>query len=342
MSKLWQRVSHQEPGPAVEEVALDSVRITSPTVIYLSGFLTIDKKPLNAANGIVCMEELLHGRSELPMPPKIYAWSHTRLSRVFNIFAYGLRPSRACSAAAKKLATAVILPLIVRDGKILPAEEARKNLRNLTLFGYSAGSVLAQGAFNHTLRTLRKMGCTEDAARDLLREVVLISTGNMSRPTKESNRFTTLYLAASNDIFVRLKNSLWRPLRAVFRRYARHLLIKPLSKTSLLITAAVSKNLWEWRKNPNGGKTKRDFLPQLPSWTGLASHHELPHYVTTDDDHSQFSKIVMHGLINAARRQATLEVKALLEPCGTTDTAEEIRDYRARIARAQLDNPPVL
>ena len=333
MAKLWKRISGAGGKSQLQEIDLAAAAISSPTIIYLSGFLTTDGQPSYIDDGIRCMEELLQGRPELSTPPQIYAWSHTSLRNLFNIAAYNLSPQSAYSPNAEKLAKGVIMPLVSDNGRPLPPEEAKKRLRNLTFFGYSAGTVVAQEAFNASLEMMQKIGYKQDDARKLLSEIVLISAGNISRPSKEKNRFTTLYLAASNDIFVHWKNRIWSPLRGIFIKYARRLVIKPLSDTSLLITAAVRRKMWDWRITPEGAKKKINIVPQLPRWLLLSTHHELPHYITSDDEHNQFSKIVLHALINAANRQDKPEVLKLLEPAAS-HTPEEIAAYRERIAKA--------
>jgi hypothetical protein len=223
--------------------------------------------------------------------------------------------------------------MVAANGQPLPMAQAQKNLRNLTLFSYSAGTIVAQQIFNASVSLMQKNGYKEADARKLLQEIVLVSTGNMSRPTQEKNRFTTLYLAASNDIAVRWKNRLWAPLRNIFKRYARALTIRPLSDTSLLITAAAKKKFWEWKQTPAGTTEKKKIAPILPRWMSIRSYHELPHYITADDEHSPFSKIVLHALINACNRQNTMTPMDLLEPV-TSHKPEEIRAYRERIQKA--------
>jgi len=335
MAKLWKKTTDTDGKPQLQELDLPTLAISSPTIIYLSGFLTTDKQPSYVEEGIQCMEELLQGRPELQSSPNIYVWSHTRLRNVFNIAAYNLSPQSAYSANAEKLAKGVIMPLVSDNGKPLPFEEAQKRLRNLTFFGYSAGTVVAQEAFNASMEMMQKIGYKPEDARKLMKEIVLISTGNMSSPSKEKNRFTTLYLAGSNDIFVRWKNRIWNPLRNIFARFARRLVIKPLSDTSLLITTVIKKKFWHWRKTQDGQKTKKNISPQLPRWTLLSTNHELPHYITSDDEHNQFSKIVLHALINAVNRKETPDVLKLLEPA-TSHSPEEIAAYRERIAKAMV------
>lgn len=334
MSKLWKRDPADSGPHKLQEMDLSKVVIDKPTVIYLSGFMTTNNKPQYVSGGLKCIEELLQGRPELATPPEIYTWSYTNLRNVFNLVAYNFKPHKAYSPPAEKFARGVIMPLVSdKEGKPLPAEEAHKRLRNLTLFGYSAGTMAAQEIFNASLQLMQDIGYKKEDAMKALQEVVLIATGNTSRPSKEKNRFTTLYLAASNDIAVRWKNHLSTPLRALFVRYANQLTIKPLSDTSLFITAAVKKKMWEWRITREGGKEKKKIEPLLPAWALIKTGHELPHYITNDDEHNQFSKIVLNALINALNRKEKLGVMQLLEPAVPLP-AEELAAYREKIAKA--------
>lgn len=341
MAKLWKRTRDENGQSQLHEIDLAQHTITAPTMIYLSGYLTTDKRPGFIAGGIKRLEELLRDKPELSSPPQIYAWSHTSLSNLFNVAAYNFRPQHTYSAASARLADGIIMPLVSENNAPLPAEEARKRLRNLTFFGYSAGTVVAQEAFNAAFQKMQKIGYKPEEARQLLHEIVLVSAGNISRPTQEKNRFTTLYLAASNDLIIRWKNRLWGPLQNLFAKYAQQLKIKSLSETSLLITAAVQKKMWEWHKTSDGTKEKRDIAPQFPAWTGVSSNHELPHYITQDDEHNAFSKIVLNALINATTRQEKPNALQLLEPISSF-APQEVSVYRERIAKAVAVNKSAL
>lgn len=306
---------------------------------------TPDPKPLaqGADNGTPATETILRNADK---PVDLYAWSHTSLANIFNMAAYNLKPGSRASQAAYSLAQGVIMPLVAKDfgldgngqmtGTPLPAEDAKKNLRNITLFGYSAGTIVAQECFNASMQMMQKIGYSADQARDVLQEVALVSTGNVSRPTKEKDRFTTLYLVASNDRIIRAKNRIWRPLKTLFARFARNLNIKSLSATSAFISAAVTKKKWEWR-NRDGKTWKEKITPLIPSWTMIKSYHELPHYITHDENLSQFAKVVQYSLTNAINRaegdgKRLTPMQMLAPPAGVADA--EAAAYNQKIAKA--------
>jgi len=325
MAKLWRKTKDAEGKSKLEEIDQLSLELNKPTVIFLSGFFTTNKQPGHIAGAIKHLEEVLGDGADVSSQVDLYAWSHKSLANLFNLVSYNTRPHRASSGAANKLARNIILPLVATDiktdektgrltGTPRPEAEARTRLSNLTLFGYSAGTILAQETFNAARDMMREMGFEKKHARSLLNDVVLISTGNMSRPTKEKGRFTTLYLAATNDRLVKLKNRMWLSLKEMFISLSGKLTIRPLSDTSLLIAAPVKRNMWVMKKMRDGQEKLQKIQKLYPKWSPRASFHELPHYTTNDDTQNEFASIVTNALTNAIRRDSRLQVMDLLEP----------------------------
>lgn len=337
MAKLWRRSLETGQTHLAAEIDLKDFCLARPTIIFLSGIFTTDRRPDNVLDGIAEVENILLHGPPLPTPPDVIALSHTNLRNIFNVMAYNANPDRAFSPAAARMAAAIILPQVLdAAGKPRHPADAAQSLRNITLVGYSAGTVFGQELFNASLAAMKKAGYEAPAARDLLQEVVLISMATVSRPLREQGRFTTLYLAATNDLAVRLKERILNPLRRLFRTCADELVIRPLSQTSLLITAAVNKKMWHWQKLPNGEQQKKDISPLLPQWLRIKSHHEMPHYTTADDEHSAFSKIVLHGLVNAVTRDGRMNVRQLLAPPKDVPDTPETHQYKNRISGAFL------
>ncbi|MDE1152299.1 MAG: hypothetical protein PW788_07165 [Micavibrio sp.] len=333
MAKLWQRSSDPKTSLPLKEVSLGNFKISNPSVIFLSGIFTTNNKPAHIAEGMEEIETLLKGRPEITKNPDIYALSHNDLGTIFNIAAYNGAPQKAYSKSAKAMADAVLLPLVTDNGKPLPVHEACRNLRNVTFVAYSAGTVFAQEMFNAALKGMTTAGYAEKDARHVLQEVVLISLATVSRPTEEKERFTTLYLAASNDIAVALKNRIWKPLRDMFNVSVDTLKIRRLSANSLLITTELAEKMWHWRDTPDGTREKAEISPLVPKRLKVASHHEMPHYTTHDDEHNRFAKLVLNGLVNAVNRTARPEVLDLLAPT-TARTPQEAAAYHDRIDKA--------
>ncbi|MBI3440824.1 MAG: hypothetical protein HY052_03305 [Proteobacteria bacterium] len=358
MGKLWHRVANDQGKFDLREVDMSQLKIDQPTIVYLSGFLTNNNRPGYVAGGIKCMEELLRNRPECPVPPKVYAWSHSGLRNLFNLAVYNTFPSSRSSQAGYDIGAGVLMPLVTKgfaidkrghvSGTPIPLEEAKKNVMNVTLFGYSAGAIVAQETFNATLKMMKDVGYNEKDAREVLNEVVLVATGVFSRYTKEANRFTTLYLAATNDRMMRAKNWIWGTtgtlLRTTFTGYAnkqRSLTVRPLSDTSVYITAPVRPSDYEWKYDDSGRPVeKKHFGLLYPRWTGLRSYHELQHYLTTDEKNNSFANIALYALINAVNRQGTVKPMDLIQPPPANQNASEA--YRAKIAAAIRPMPQSL
>lgn len=335
MAKLWQRSKDPKTSKPVTEVNPSHLKINSPTIIFLPGIFTTDGKHAHIAEGLGEIEDLLKHQPALNTKPKIYALTHKALCSAFNIASYNAKPQTACGREAKKAAKDIILPLVAKNGKPLAEQEARANLRNLTLAAYSAGTVFAQEIYNASLLHMTAAGYSEKTARDLLQEITLVSMATVSRPTEEGARFTTLYLAAGNDIAVRAKNKVWRPVKELFAIDSRDLRIQELSPTSLFITAYIDKKMWHWREDDTGTLTKADIVPLMPRRTGISSNHEMPHYTTSDDGHNAFSRLVLNGLVNAVNRSKKLSPLDLLAPV-TAKSPDDAAQYRARIDKARL------
>lgn len=346
MAKLWQRTRDENDQSRLIEQNARQTRLDRPSVVFLTGAFTLDFFPEPIAGALKRLEELMDHRPGNQQPAELYAWSHTSLATMFNFAAYNIFPKRSASRAAHKLASATLMPLVADDfsvdrkwrnpkGTPLPLEQVKKNLRNVTFFGYSAGTIVGQECFNATLKMMKKIGYTEEDARAALNEVVLISAGNVSRPAYEKNRFTTLYLAASNDKIIRAKHYIWQPLKALFARYTKELTIQRLSATSAFISAAVTRQKWEWRKSKGKPPVRKKFRLMFRPLPFFRSYHELPHYITHDENLSPFARIVISALTHATGRTEKLDPLKMLEAPPGCEQAEALA-YNAKIQQALL------
>jgi len=360
--KLWQRVPDESGQDKLQEVDLSQFKIERPTIVYLSGFLTNNDQPAYVSGSIKQLGKLLRSGPEDAIQPDIYSWSHKGLSNLFNLAAYDTFPGRRSSEAGYILSANIIMPLVADgfshqpdgsvEGRPLPADEAKRRLRNLTFFGYSAGSIVAQETFNASLNMMKKIGYDEEDVRKLLKEVVLVAAGCISRPTKETDRFTTLTLIASNDRINRFKNWVWGTIgtlrNVIFTRYARdkhekELSIRPLSDSYMFVSTAVRPSLHEYEYDEDGNRTKKPLAPLYPKWTLRRSYHELPHYVTTDLKNNGFANIILCALTNAVNRTETQDkVKLLDMPAGDFIDPETREAYETRIQEALKPMPASL
>ena len=343
MGKLWRRTEKGEKNPnGLLEVDMSTLAIDKPTVIFLTGFFTYDKTPQYIRSAFKSVNELMANRPGEQKPVDTYVWSHSGLAELFNIAAYDAAPGSRSSRNGYNLSRGVIMPLVAKDfkmdadgnvtGKPLPLEEAKKNLRNVTFFAYSAGTITGQECFNASMKLMKKIGYSEKDAREALHEVVMVGVGVMSRPGREKDRFTTLYLEANNDRLVNLKNRMWAPLRAMFAWFARKLQIQALSDSSAIISASVKKSNKEIRQK-DGKKVERKIETMAPKWFPVRSLHELPRYVTEDEGLSPFAKIVEYSLTNAVNRDCRLSPLDLMSPPTGVD-AQAAAAYTAKIDKA--------
>lgn len=232
-------------------------------------------------------------------------------------------------------------------------KEAAAKLRNVTFVGYSAGSIVAQETFNATLKMMKQTGWEEKAARQVLKEVVLLAVGCISRPSKEIDRFSTVYLVASNDRINRIKNWMWGAIgtarRTLFTDYAwrknkKGLSVRPLSNSSLFVQTAARPTLYEWKYDEAGNRTeKKKIDPLYPSWTMRRSYHELPHYLTIDDNNNGFARMALYVMLNALKRTGTPDTMALLKPpADDVFSVADQAEYSARLKSALKPMPAAL
>ncbi len=344
MGKLWRRAHDGEKtASGLQQVDLDTLRLEKPAVIFLTGFFTYDDTPQHIRAAFKGINELTHA-TEQGKAAETYVWSHAGLKEIFNLAAYEAFPGKRASENGYDLSRGVIMPLVTKDFKMdaqgnvtgtpLPLDEAKKNLRNVTFFAYSAGTITAQECFNASVKMMKEVGYSDKDVREALHEVALISVGVMSRPGAEKNRFTTLYLEATNDRIVSMKNRMWTPLRSLFDWFAKKLKIRTLSPNSAIITGPVKKQDKETRMQ-DGKPVQKEIKGMLPKWFPFKSNHELPRYVTEDEGVSPFARIVQFSLANAVARDKLLSPLDLLPPPDGTLQAEADA-YRAKIAKAVI------
>lgn len=343
---LWKRESQlDEAGrPLLKETEPESLRINRPTVIFLTGFLTLDRDKGSIAGAIKRLEDMLGQQPGAEEGPQLLAWSHKGLRNLFNMLAYNFMPRNFASKRIQSLTKCVFKPLITdSDGAPIDIEQAKQNLRNLTLFGYSAGTIVAQEMYNAAFRLAKNCGYTPSEAREMLHEVALVSVGNMSRPTKETGRFTTLYLTGTNDRLSNLRNNLWPSFREWLIQFKKKLTIVKMSSTSVYVTAPIKPELWEERELKDGRKIRQKIEALFPRWMPFNSYHELSHFTTHDDTQSNFARMAVYALHNAVRRTSAIDPMDLIEPvelpllAAANDDAQPLADtpdYKTRLGNA--------
>lgn len=328
MPKLWEKTGDARDNSDLREVDLSKLSLNEPSIIVISGWPANDKHQTTISKEIHTLNKLLADHPGVRSMPKIYCWSHkSGLSATFDTFAYNWFPQRWRTAAAKNFAQGVIMPLVSENGQPLPRDEAKKRLRNLTLYTICAGTIMAQEIYNASLQKMKEIGYKPDEAAGLLHEIADIAVAVTSGPWKEANRFSTLSLVNSDDGMIKLIH----PLRSLFHKEGQRLKIRQLSDTSVLVTAAARRKIWQWRKKE---ATEGIWLPR---WRLIS--HAMPDYINTEDKSSQFSRIVQHALINAVNRKGKINPADLLQaPAALEAPARDI--YQRKIQQALKHGDP--
>ena len=356
MPKLWKKTGDAKNNSDLVEVDPSQLVISKPTVIFIPGQITPDDAHDEISRNINDVKNIFQ---DMPEPPQVLLWSHledTKTTRAlaqqfraavhkltkitppttgndltsFSRFvAYRFSFQHSSTPAARNLAQKLILPLVTTaDGKPLPFDEAQKNLRNLTLMGYCSGGFAAQLLYNAARKMMRKAGYSRKETRSLLQEIVLITIGTFSEPQKEENRYTTVSFLYNDDSIISMKDKLLHPLRRIFSRSSQRLNIKNLSDTSVLVSAAVL--------GKKRDKEQKEVIEgvQLPAWRRGAFNHFFADYVNSNDNSSQFARIVPYTLINAVNRKETVSPEDLLKAPATLEKTPEVARYERKITQA--------
>lgn len=327
MAKLWRKGTDGQP----QEVDLATLSITSPTVIFLPGHLTRDYRPDIVATGLVAFETMLQDDAK-PLP-QIYVWSYTHTQKFSHLTRYRLFPNHTARPSAKNVARGVLLPLVSdADGKPLPLATAKKNLRNITFVGHSAGNIFAEEVFNAAFGMMKKMGYAKAEARDVLSEVVNVSLGTVAKAVNRKKRFSSVYMTNTDDLYIRGKNRIFHPLKSIFNRFThrRPLKIRQVTPNSLLVTAAAHG---KWRQRHKDVREKGiDII--LPRRDIRHTNHGFYNYVTEDSSTSQIAHIASSAVVSSLGRDSDFTVTDLLTPRESLGAAEKAV-YESRIAKAR-------
>ncbi len=361
MGKLWQRHKDESDKSVLSETDASTLDVQNRHVlIYLPGLGFTHKNQHGLAGCLKYLEEILHRHPETNPNLDLYCFSYPSIKVGFSLTSYVLHPNnRIMLPDAVELAKQTILKCVTRSvdfdkngnivhAELLPENDARKNLRNITFYGHSAGTIFSQHVYNASLRLMKEAGFPEENAKELLKEVVLLSTGNVSRPEKECDRFTTICLVAKNDMFSGLRDALTEDtieavgrLSKIFNKRSDNLTIKELSPNYLLIKTHLKSKYWEWTKHHDGTKQRRAIQNMMPKWLPIKTFHEFRNFITIDDELNAFSKIAMNTLINASNRTDKTDVMSLLQPAATSAfSEEETALYKERLSKAVKKKNP--
>lgn len=341
--KLWAQ-DNNEIG--MSNQPFENVVVNKPTLIFFSGFLSLHTEVKSTSSRLKILDEILSNTEHNLKGGdyQVYTGSYKNFTTFFNACAYNFSPKMGfASSTAHQFVKDIILPIVTDpEGAPLPKEEAAEKLRLLTFGGYSIGTVVVQEIYNASKKALIKSGYSKQDTQDLLKEVVFLSMGTMSVPSREKNRFTTIYLVANNDRPATNKNAFFEPLQAfvtVLRKYFQKcaLRISQLGENAVIATGKANRKFKQKFIDKDGQEKERPIKKLYPKWYPFDSGHELPHYLSDDDVQTVFSRIARNVIVNSHARTASLSVDDLLLPKAREGhpLTEEQERYATRIKHAR-------
>lgn len=347
MAQLWTQKRENTSGPKIQNIDAGELSLQKPTLIFLPGLFNTPKQPAMIRAGIGHLLGMLRSFGERNGETcEIHTVSYNgRRSNLSHFFNYNSKPKTYASVEAREFVNDYLMKHIARDVKIgpkgrvisgtaKPKKDIERAFQNLTFMAYSYGTVFSQEVYNASRDAMKKVGINERDSKYLLSRIHLVSVGCVSRPIKEKNRFTSICLVASNDFVSNLKRYVFWSLKEVFATVADNLKISPLSRRNLYITAPVKRRPQQTITTAEGKKITQNVKPLFPKWSPIASHHELEHYTTDQDDHNQFAKIVRYALVNCLRRTRALKGVEMIAPPRALGQLDGADAYTSRIDQA--------
>ena len=97
----------------------------------------------------------------------------------------------------KRINESLFLPLLIKDGKRIPTEQAQKNIRNINLFSFSYGSKVVYNLIQNLSTTMGKLGYSDNETSQILSQIFHIAYA----PKNVSKLPTTFALKTFADNF---------------------------------------------------------------------------------------------------------------------------------------------
>lgn len=345
MAQLWTQNRDGESGERIKNIDAGGLTLEKPTLVFLAGLFNTPKQPTMIRGAIGHLIGMLRNFGERAGETcEIHTVCYkSRRSNLCHFFNYNSRPNTYASQEARQFVYDYMLPHFADNcqfdekgqfvsGDKKPLRDVEKAFKNLTFMAYSYGTVFSQEVYNAAKKTMEAAGFEKSDSRYLLSRIHLVSMGCVSRPLREQNRYTSICLVATNDFVSSLKRYVWPSLKEAFATVANKLKISDLSRRNLYIAAPVKRRISEVITLDDGRKIEKRVPLLFPKWSPIASHHELHHYTTDQDDSNQFAKIVRFALVNCLRRDKALKGIEMIAP--PPEMSVEAERYQARIERA--------
>lgn len=134
---------------------------------------------------------------------KKYDYGDYKGSRLTQVFAHMKRPASFFSHDAKMFVDDMLMPAITDGEELLPLEDIKQKLNNLTLIGFSYGSIFCKEIENRLQRKLDDMDMPQQEIEDVMQHVVTISSSSVARVRGSQNLFTGYNFEGRLDVLRR-------------------------------------------------------------------------------------------------------------------------------------------
>ena len=207
--KLIERIPKSEESPSGYRY-IEPNSLNKPTIIVLAGGETCDSKEANGGAKVVQM--LLTGnKNKFPQHSQIIS---AQYPDNYNI-QYRTRTLELMrnnhnyyDAKVRQLFEQNFLPLLAKDIEIdgdevkankLPLLQIKKNLRNINIFAYSYGGVVAEQIGNAMRDYMNKIGYDAEEIKQTMEQISLLTLGSVGNIDNTDNKFTTLHIVNEGD-----------------------------------------------------------------------------------------------------------------------------------------------
>jgi len=130
-----------------------------------------------------------------------YGYSDYSGSRLKQVIAHANKPDSFFSHDAKMFVDDMIMPALTDSkGELLPKGDIEQKLDNLTLIGFSYGSIFCREVENRLARQLDKKEMPEQDKADVMKHLVTISASSVARTGSTQNLVSAVQFEGRLDV----------------------------------------------------------------------------------------------------------------------------------------------
>lgn len=179
--------------------------LSKPTVIMFGGD---DTEESQAANGYAKVVQMLLTGNKEKFPRNLqllsaYYENHNSDSSYLAYLMSDRKDHYLHDESINQLFNQQFLPLIssINSSK-LAIEQVKKNFRNVNIVTHSYGGFIAEQLGNMINYRMNEMGYSEEEVNSAMKQISLLTLGNIVKLENTNNKFTTLHVLNQNDIVV--------------------------------------------------------------------------------------------------------------------------------------------